>query len=382
MIQTANRLNSVQEYYFSRKLKEVRQLISEGKPVINMGIGSPDLSPDKSVIEAIQKAMFDDKAHEYQSYQGLPELRKGFADFYSKYFKVSLDYNLEILPLMGSKEGIMHISLAFLNAGDEVLIPNPGYPTYASVTELVQAKPIYYDLSEENDWQPNFELLEQMDLSNVKIMWVSYPHMPTGANATLELFEKLIAFGKKHHILIVNDNPYSFVLNEKPLSILQIDGAKDIALELNSLSKTYNMAGWRVGMVLGNPKLIDAILKVKSNMDSGMFYGIQKGAIEALKLDQKWFNHQNEIYTKRRNLIFQLAEKLNCTYSKTAVGMFVWAKLPEGISAEEFIDNILIEKHIFITPGTIFGNNGNGYIRFSLCVSEEKIEEAIKRFNH
>ena len=382
MIQTANRLNSVQEYYFSRKLKEVRQLISEGKPVINMGIGSPDLSPDKSVIEAIQKAMFDDKAHEYQSYQGLPELRKGFADFYSNKFGVNIDYNLEILPLMGSKEGIMHISLAFLNEGDEVLIPNPGYPTYASVTELVQAKPKYYDLTEENDWQPNFEHLEQTDLSKVKIMWVSYPHMPTGANATLELFEKLIAFGKKHQILIINDNPYSFVLNEKPLSILQIDGAKDIALELNSLSKTYNMAGWRVGMVLGNTKLIDAILKVKSNMDSGMFYGIQKGAIEALKLDNNWFNHQNEIYTKRRNLIFQLAEKLNCTYSKEAVGMFVWAKLPEGISAEEFIDNILIKKHIFITPGTIFGSNGNGYIRFSLCVSEEKIEEAIKRFNH
>ena len=382
MIQTANRLNSVQEYYFSRKLKEVRQLISEGKPVINMGIGSPDLSPDKSVIEAIQKAMFDDKAHEYQSYQGLPELRKGFADFYSNKFGVNIDYNLEILPLMGSKEGIMHISLAFLNEGDEVLIPNPGYPTYASVTELVQAKPIYYDLTEENDWQPNFEHLEQTDLSKVKIMWVSYPHMPTGANATLELFEKLIAFGKKHQILIINDNPYSFVLNEKPISILQIEGAKDIALELNSLSKTYNMAGWRVGMVLGNAKLIDAILKVKSNMDSGMFYGIQKGAIEALKLDNNWFNHQNEIYTKRRNLIFQLAEKLNCTYSKEAVGMFVWAKLPEGISAEEFIDNILIKKHIFITPGTIFGSNGNGYIRFSLCVSEEKIEEAIKRFNH
>ena len=382
MIQTAKRLNSVQEYYFSRKLKEVRQLISEGKPVINMGIGSPDLSPDKSVIEAIQKAMFDDKAHEYQSYQGLPELRKGFADFYSNKFGVNIDYNLEILPLMGSKEGIMHISLAFLNEGDEVLIPNPGYPTYASVTELVQAKPIYYDLTEENDWQPNFEHLEQTDLSKVKIMWVSYPHMPTGANATLELFEKLIAFGKKHQILIINDNPYSFVLNEKPLSILQIDGAKDIALELNSLSKTYNMAGWRVGMVLGNTKLIDAILKVKSNMDSGMFYGIQKGAIEALKLDNNWFNNQNEIYTKRRNLIFQLAEKLNCMYSKEAVGMFVWAKLPEGISAEEFIDNILIKKHIFITPGTIFGSNGNGYIRFSLCVSEEKIEEAIKRFNH
>jgi LL-diaminopimelate aminotransferase len=380
MITTANRLASVQEYYFSRKLKEVRQLIAEGKPIISMGIGSPDLAPHISVIEAMQQAMFDDKAHEYQSYQGLPELRKGFADFYKTHFNVELNSNTEILPLMGSKEGIMHISLAFLNEGDEVLIPNPGYPTYASVTELVQAKAVFYDLKEDNNWQPDFSALEKTDLSKVKLMWVSYPHMPTGANGTLELFEKLIAFGKKHQILIVNDNPYSFVLNENPMSILQIDGAKDIALELNSLSKTYNMAGWRVGMVLGNKSLIDAILKVKSNMDSGMFYGIQKGAIEALKLGKDWFGKQNEIYTKRRNLIFQLAEKLNCTFDKTSVGLFVWAKLPKGILAEEFIDKVLLEKHIFITPGTIFGSNGEGYIRFSLCVKEEEIREAIQRF--
>jgi aspartate/methionine/tyrosine aminotransferase len=283
---------------------------------------------------------------------------------------------------MGSKEGIMHISLAFLNEGDEVLIPNPGYPTYASVTELVQAKAVNYDLTAANNWQPDFEQLEQMDLSKVKLMWVSYPHMPTGANGTVALFEKLIAFGKKHHILIVNDNPYSFVLNDNPISILQIDGAKDVALELNSLSKTYNMAGWRVGMVLGNATLIDAVLKVKSNMDSGMFYGIQKGAIEALKLGIDWFGKQNEIYTKRRNLIFQLAEKLDCVFDKNSVGLFVWAKLPQGISAEVFIDKVLIEKHIFITPGIIFGSNGEGYIRFSLCVTEEKIQEAIKRITN
>jgi aspartate/methionine/tyrosine aminotransferase len=263
-----------------------------------------------------------------------------------------------------------------------VLIPNPGYPTYASVTELVQAKAVNYDLTAANDWQPDFEQLEQTDLSKVKLMWVSYPHMPTGANGTIELFEKLIAFGKKHQILIVNDNPYSFVLNDNPISILQIEGSKDVALELNSLSKTYNMAGWRVGMVLGNPVLIDAVLKVKSNMDSGMFYGIQKGAIEALKLGKDWFGKQNEIYTKRRNLIFQLAEKLHCTFDKNSVGLFVWAKLPEGKSAEAFIDNVLIERHIFITPGIIFGSNGEGYIRFSLCVTEDKIQEAIKRITN
>ena len=383
MIQTAKRLEAVEEYYFSRKLKEVRQLIADGKPVINMGIGSPDLTPDKTVIDAIQKAMLDDKAHEYQSYQGLPELRKGMANFYHKQFGVPLDFNTEILPLMGSKEGIMHISLAFLNEGDAVLIPNPGYPTYASVTQLVQAKAVTYDLVSENNWFPDFEALEKTDLSKVKLMWVSYPHMPTGANGSLEVFEKLIAFGKKHKILIVNDNPYSFVLNDNPISILQVDGAKDVALELNSLSKTFNMAGWRVGMVLGNATLLEAVLKVKSNMDSGMFYGIQKGAIEALKLGKDWFESQNEIYRKRRNLVFKLAEKLNCTFDKNSVGLFVWAKLPEGIpSSEEFIDTILLEKYIFITPGTIFGSNGEGYIRFSLCVKEEKIQEAIERITN
>ena len=379
MITTAKRLDSVQEYYFSRKLKEVRQLMFEGKPIINMGIGSPDLAPHSSVIEAIQNALFDKKAHEYQSYQGLPELRQGFADFYATNFNVALNSVNEILPLMGSKEGIMHVSLAFLNENDEVLIPNPGYPTYASVTELVQAKAIYYDLSENNGWQPDFEELEKKDLSKVKLMWVCYPHMPTGVNATLDLYQKLIDFGKKHNILIVNDNPYSFVLNNNPLSIFQIKGAKEIALELNSLSKTFNMAGWRVGMVAGNASLIDAVLKVKSNMDSGMFYGIQKGAIAALQLGKDWFESQNEIYTKRRNLIFQLAQKMNCTFDINSVGLFVWAKLPEGKQSEEFIDYLLYEKHLFLTPGTIFGNNGEGYIRFSLCVKEENIVEAIKR---
>lgn len=382
MIVTANRLNTVQEYYFSKKLKEVRQLISEGKPIINMGIGSPDLLPSPLVIETIQKAMHDEKAHEYQSYQGLPELRKEMANFYQTHFDVALDYTTEILPLMGSKEGIMHISMAFLNEGDEVLIPNPGYPTYAAVTELVQARPVFYDLIDATNWQPDFEKLEQQDLSKVKIMWTSYPHMPTGVNGSLDLFEKLIAFGKKHKILIINDNPYSFVLNENPISILQIEGAKDIAIELNSLSKTYNMSGWRVGMVLGNASFIDAILKVKSNMDSGMFYGIQKGAIEALKLDKNWFDVQNAIYKKRKELVIKLAKKLNCEVDEDSVGLFVWAKLPKSIqSAEAFIDKILIEKHIFITPGTIFGSNGKGYIRFSLCVSEEKIKEAIKRLS-
>ena len=382
MIQTAKRLEAVEEYYFSSKLREVRQLISEGKPIINMGIGSPDLAPSQTVIAAIQNAVTEANAHQYQSYQGLPELRKGMADFYAAHFDVALDYNIEILPLMGSKEGIMHISLAFLNEGDQVLIPNPGYPSYTSVTKLVGAEPVYYDLSHANQWEPDFETLEKLDLSKVKLMWVSYPHMPTGAAGSLQLFQKLVDFATKHEILLVNDNPYSFVLNANPISILHADGAKEVALELNSLSKTFNMAGWRVGMVLGNATLIDAILKVKSNMDSGMFYGIQKGAIEALKLGKSWFEKQSKIYETRRELTFRLAEKLGCTFDKNAVGLFVWAKLPNGIaSSEKFIDEILYEKHIFIMPGTIFGSNGEGYIRFSLCVPAEKIQEAVDRFN-
>lgn len=381
MITTAKRLDTVEEYYFSSKLREVRQLMSEGKSIINMGIGSPDLSPSKAVIEAVAAAIQDENGHGYQSYQGLPELRKGMADFYQNQFGVELNPNNEILPLMGSKEGIMHISLAFLNEGDHVLIPNPGYPTYTSVTNLVGAVPVYYDLKEENAWEPDFEALEKLDLSKVKIMWLGYPHMPTGARGSLALFEKLVAFAKKHNILLINDNPYSFVLNDNPMSLLQVEGAKEVALELNSLSKTFNMAGWRVGMVLGNPEIIDAVLKVKSNMDSGMFYGIQKGAIAALNCDKSWFEDQNKIYRRRRELTEKLAEKLGCEVYKEGVGLFVWAKLPEGIeSAEKFIDEILYEKHIFITPGTIFGSNGEGYIRFSLCVKEEKVQEAIDRF--
>ena len=296
MITTAKRLDTIEEYYFSSKLREVRQLLSEGKPIINMGIGSPDLAPNASVITAIQSAVNDENAHQYQNYQGLPELRMGMADFYKKHFNVDLNFNSEILPLMGSKEGIMHISLAFLNEGDQVLIPNPGYPTYASVTRLIGAEAVFYDLKEAKKWEPDFEALEKQDLSKVKLMWISYPHMPTGATGSLVLFEKVVAFAKKHQILLVNDNPYSFVLNDTPISILQVAGAKEVALELNSLSKTYNMAGWRVGMVSGNAAFIDAILKVKSNMDSGMFYGIQKGAIEALKLDASWFKALNTVY--------------------------------------------------------------------------------------
>ena len=381
MITTAKRLDTVEEYYFSSKLREVRQLAAEGKPIINMGIGSPDLKPAQAVIDAVVLAMQDENAHQYQSYQGLPELREGMAAFYAKNYGVALHPVTEILPLMGSKEGIMHISLAFLNEGDHVLIPNPGYPTYTSVTNLVGAVPVFYDLKETNNWEPDFEALEQLDLAKVKIMWIGYPHMPTGARGSLELFEKLVAFAAKHEILLVNDNPYSFVLNDNPISLLQVKGAKDVALELNSLSKTFNMAGWRVGMVLGNVNAIDAVLKVKSNMDSGMFYGIQKGAVAALKSDSTWFDEMNEIYKKRRILTEQLAEKLECEVYKEGVGLFIWAKLPDGVtSAEAFIDAILYEKSIFITPGTIFGSNGEGYIRFALCVKEEKIREAIARF--
>lgn len=381
MIQTADRLETVQEYYFSKKLREVRGLVAKGRPIIHMGIGSPDLDPSENVINAIQNAVTDKGAHQYQSYQGLPELREAIAKFYLSKFEVAANAATEILPLMGSKEGIMHISMAFLNEGDGVLIPNPGYPTYTSVSRLVGAKPLYYDLVEDKGWFPDLEELEKEDLSNVKLMWIGYPHMPTGATATKMQFEQLIAFARKHNILLINDNPYSFVLNETPTSILSIAGAKDVAMELNSLSKTFNMAGWRVGMVLGSEENLKSILKVKTNMDSGMFYGIQKGAIAALGSSQEWFDNLNKVYTGRKDLMLQLVKKLGCTYDSTSVGMFVWAKLPYGVpSAEDFIDNILYDKDIFIAPGTIFGSNGEGYIRFSLCVTEEKIKEAIDRF--
>ena len=379
MIKAAKRLATVEEYYFSKKLREVRGLMAAGKPIINMGIGSPDLAPPAQVLTAIQGSLLDVGAHKYQSYQGLPALRNAISNFYKEKFQVVVNPVNEVLPLMGSKEGIMHISMAFLNEGDQVLIPNPGYPTYTSVTKLVGAVPLFYNLSAEHNWLPNFEELEGQDLAAVKIMWVNYPNMPTGASGTLEMFEKLVAFGKKHQILIINDNPYSFVLNDNPISILQVAGAKDIALELNSLSKTFNMAGWRVGMVLGNEDYINEILKVKSNMDSGMFYGIQKGAIQALELSDDWFVAQNKIYQERRNLIWQLADKLGTTYDKRTTGLFVWAKIPEGKKSEEVTDAILYENDVFITPGTVFGSQGEGYVRFSLCVPVAVIKEAISR---
>ena len=378
-MKAANRLDTVQEYYFSKKLREVRALSTEGKPIINMGIGSPDLLPPAKVIEAIQQAVVIEGAHKYQSYQGLPEFREAVSDFYKNKYNVEVSSDHEILPLMGSKEGILHISMAFLNKGDKVLIPNPGYPTYTSVTNLVEATPIFYELTSENNWEPDFEKLEKEDVSDIKMMWVNYPHMPTGAKATQALFEKLIAFGKKHQILIINDNPYSFILNNNPLSILSVKGAKETALELNSLSKSFNMAGWRVGMLLGASSFLKEVLKVKTQMDSGMFYGIQQGAISALKVSSSWFSEMNEVYKNRRKLVWKIADTLGCSYDKNTTGMFVWAKTPQGVKAENMVDDLLYNKDIFIAPGFIFGSSGEGYIRFSLCVSEEKIKEALER---
>ena len=379
-VNTAKRLESVKEYYFSMKLREVATLIQAGKPVLNMGIGSPDLPPHPSVVQALNAGMSHPRAHMYQSYQGLPELREAMAQFYDRNYAVTIDPATEILPLMGSKEGIMHISMAFLDKGDQVLIPNPGYPTYSSVTQLVEATPIYYKLSEENNWQPDFEALKNLDTSRIKLMWLNYPHMPTGANADRATLEQLIQWAKQEEILLVNDNPYSFILNDTPQSILSIPGAKEVAMELNSLSKSFNMAGWRVGMLSGNARNIQAVLKVKSNMDSGMFYGIQQGAIAALNAPQSWFSDLNKIYVRRRKLIEELATLMNTTFDPNSVGMFVWAKCNDTtIAVEDYIDQILYEKNIFITPGTIFGTQGEGYIRFSLCMEEDQISIAINR---
>lgn len=375
----ANRINSVEEYYFSAKLREVNQLIAEGKPVINLGIGSPDLAPDRSVIEALKATAENGQAHGYQSYQGIPELRIAMASFYRREFGVELVPNKEILPLMGSKEGIMHISMAFLNPGDQVLIPNPGYPTYTSVTKLLEAEPIFYSLDLEKKGRPDLEHLEKQDLSRVKLMWINYPHMPTGAAGSMEILTELVAFAQKHEIILVNDNPYSHILNPEPLSVLSIPGGKDVALELNSLSKTFNMPGWRVGMLCGREDYVEAMLKVKSNMDSGMFLGLQKGAIAALSLGKNWFADQNEIYTNRRKLVWKLADQLGLSYDKSSTGLFVWSKVKGEKSPEELVDWLLYEKNIFITPGKIFGTEGRDYVRFSLCMPEFKILEAINR---
>ena len=376
---TADRLHTVEEYYFSKKLREVNALKAAGAPIINLGIGSPDLAPPKAVITAITDSLSDASAHKYQSYQGLPALRLAMANFYKAHYNIVLNPQNQVLPLIGSKEGIMHISMAYLNQGDAVLIPNPGYPTYTSVTKLVGATPVFYDLNSTSNWQPDLVSLEAMDVSKVKLMWINYPHMPTGTLGNKKILKELVDFAKKNEILLINDNPYSFILNNQPSSIFNVEGAEQVCLELNSLSKTFNMAGWRVGMLTGAKAHLDNVIKVKSNMDSGMFYGIQKGAIEALNSSKNWFSDLNLIYSERRKLVWELATALNCTFETNTSGMFVWAKLPTGLKSEAFIDKILHDYHLFIAPGTIFGTNGEGYIRFSLCAPSESIELAIKR---
>ena len=377
-LKSANRINSVEEYYFSRKLKEIKLRIENGEDIINLGIGSPDMDPDISIIEATNKSIVESGNHNYQSYNGSDDFRMAISKWYKKFYSVDLDYNTEILPLMGSKEGIMHVSMAFLNYGDKVLIPDPGYPTYISVTKLVGAKPIIYNLSQSNNWYPDIDELEKLDLTDVKLMWVNYPNMPTGADASIELFEQLVKFGLKHNILIVNDNPYSFILNDNPFSIMKINGADKTAIELNSLSKSFNMAGWRVGMVVGSSKLLQSILKVKSNMDSGMFLPIQKGAIAALNLKEDWFEKLNNIYFKRRELVFQILDIIDCSYDKNAVGMFVWGR-SEIKNTDNLSEELLNNAGVFITPGSVFGENGREYLRISLCTSCEVLNNAIKK---
>ena len=376
---TADRLHTVEEYYFSKKLREVNALKAAGAPIINLGIGSPDLAPPNAVITAIKDSLSEASAHKYQSYQGLPALRLAMANFYKTHYNIVLNPENQVLPLIGSKEGIMHISMAYLNQGDAVLIPNPGYPTYTSVTKLLGAAPIFYDLNAASNWQPDLVSLEAMNVSKVKLMWINYPHMPTGTLGDKKILKGLVDFAKKNEILLINDNPYSFILNNQPSSIFNIEGAEQVCLELNSLSKTFNMSGWRVGMLTGAKAHLDNVIKVKSNMDSGMFYGIQKGAIEALNSSKNWFSDLNLIYSERRKLVWELATALNCTFETNTSGMFVWAKLPTGLKSEAFIDKILHDYHLFIAPGTIFGTNGEGYIRFSLCAPSESIELAIKR---
>ncbi|MDD3480142.1 MAG: aminotransferase class I/II-fold pyridoxal phosphate-dependent enzyme [Paludibacteraceae bacterium] len=377
----ATRLESVQEYYFSRKLKEIAHMNAEGKNVISLGVGSPDMPPSEATIKTLCEHAHHADAHGYQPYVGIPELRQAFADFYKKWYHVTLNPTNEIQPLIGSKEGILHITLAFVNPGEQVLVPNPGYPTYTSLSRLLGAEVIPYNLTEENGWLPDFDALEQLDLSRVKLMWTNYPHMPTGTNATLELYQKLVEFAQKHHIIIVNDNPYSFILNKKPLSILQIEGAKECCIELNSMSKSHNMPGWRIGMVASNATFIEWILKVKSNIDSGMFRPMQLAAATALHNDESWHEEMNfNLYEKRRHLAEQILETLQCTYNKSQVGLFVWGRIPDHYKqVEDLTEAVLHKAHVFITPGFIFGSNGARYIRISLCCNEQKLAEALDR---
>ena len=380
MINTADRINSVEEYYFSTKLQEVRKLENEGIPVINLGIGSPDLVPHQSVIQALKNAVIRPDMHAYQSYRGIPELRKAIAEYYNRYFKVELNSESEILPLAGSKEGIMHITQAFVDAGDRVLVPNPGYPAYEAVSNLVQAEINYYNLAEENNWQLDIASIEKMDLNRVKLFWLNSPNMPTGVQYPKQTLERLVILAKKHQFLIVNDNPYSMILNKNYQSILSIDGASEVAIELNSLSKSHNMAGWRIGWCAGRKDFIDAVLKVKSNMDSGMFKPLQLAASEALKLGEDWFFSLNAVYQNRRKLAEKILNILGCSFDESQQGLFLWAKLPANISSsEELVDHLLYEYKIFLSPGFIFGTQGQGYIRISLCADENQFKIALDR---
>jgi len=380
MIETSKRLEGIGEYYFSQKLREIDALNKQGKNIINLGIGSPDQPPHPDVIKTLQEESAKPNVHAYQSYKGSPVLRKAMSDWYMKWYNVDLNSDTEILPLIGSKEGIMHICMTYLNKGDEVLVPNPGYPTYRSAVMLAGGKCKEYKLREKNNYEPDFDKLSEKGLKKVKLMFVNYPQMPTGQLPSKELFEKLVAFGKENKILIIHDNPYSFILNENPMSLLSVEGAKDCVIELNSLSKSQNMAGWRVGMLCGAKERIEEVLRFKSNMDSGMFLPVQLAAAKALGLGKEWYDEVNKVYRERREKVFDLLDLLKCKFSKDQAGMFVWAKIPSKYKTGfELSDDVLYNSNVFITPGGIFGDSGDKYVRVSLCAPVEKFEEAIKR---
>ncbi|MFY0689740.1 MAG: aminotransferase class I/II-fold pyridoxal phosphate-dependent enzyme [Cyclobacteriaceae bacterium] len=379
-MQTANRLKTVQEYYFSKKLREIRELEAEGKEIINLGIGSPDLPPSPSVINALRNYPEQTGMHQYQSYQGIPDLRRAIADFYQQKFDVELDEMSGVLPLMGSKEGINHISMAYLNPGDQVLVPSLGYPTYTSVTRMAEAEPIYYPLDPHNNWEPDWDFFKTVDFSRIKIIWINYPHMPTGTKGNLDVLQQFVTMALENDILLVNDNPYSFILNDEPVSVLSVEGAGKVALELNSMSKTFNMAGWRIGWVCGDQQLLDPVLRIKSNMDSGMFKPLQLAAIEALKSGDDWYRQLNSVYKERRKVAQQLLKSLNCTIAAEQVGMFVWARCSSG-TADELVDRVLYDHGVFITPGHIFGKQGKSFVRVSLCSPVEVFERARQRIS-
>ena len=379
-IQPAQRLESVSEYYFSRKLKEVAAMNAAGMQVISLGVGSPDMPPSEETVETLCAEAHNPDGHGYQPYVGIPELREAFSRFYKRWYGVELDPKSEIQPLIGSKEGILHVTLAFVNPGEQVLVPNPGYPTYTSLSRLLGAEVVHYDLKEENGWMPDFDALERMDLSRVKLMWTNYPNMPTGANATPELYERLVDFARRKGIVIVNDNPYSFILNDHPLSILSVEGAKECCIEFNSMSKSHNMPGWRIGMIAANPTFISWILKVKSNIDSGMYRAMQLAAVKALDAEADWYEGNNANYSARRNTAGAIMDALGCTYDKNQVGMFLWGSIPDHYQdVEELTERVLHEARVFIVPGFIFGTNGSRYIRISLCAKNDKLEEALER---